>query len=254
VGVLRQTAEEAKAAAAASKPTGASALSSMTANPEMSKMVRDQQKLGMSIAFKGLEKRANLSKEKAEALHNALADEVMVNIEFVTKALLEGMSSAEIDAMFTRRETETDAKVREVLGSEEFEHYKGYTRDLASILTAEQFKSTLPGEKSRKDEVGREMLALMQEETRRALAERGLKAEHQLAPTLNFRNFASEEEGERNLQLLDTIYERVQARAGAFLSPEETEKFTEFRKMAVNNNRVALTVNRKLMSPGGEQK
>lgn len=96
----------------------------------------------------------------------------------------------------------------------------------------------------------RQLYDLLQEERRVALANRGLPADYQLVPTLNFRNIASEAEGRKNIALLDEVYAAAQARAGSFLSPEEIEKFEEFRKLAVKNNELALTLNRKLMAPG----
>jgi predicted RNA-binding protein with EMAP domain len=61
-------------------------------------------------------------------------------------------------------------------------------------------------------------------------------------------------EGEKNIQLLDSIYEQVQAGAAAFLKPDELEKFAQFRQLAVNNNRLALSLNRKLMAPANPGK
>jgi hypothetical protein len=40
-------------------------------------------------------------------------------------------------------------------------------------------------------------------------------------------------------------------RAGSFLTPEEVAQFAEFRTKAINNQRMALKMNRTLMSPGG---
>ena len=107
----------------------------------------------------------------------------------------------------------------------------------------------LGGNKDSKDSQGKQLYALMQQETKEMLAARGLPADYQTVPTLNFRNFASEEEGEKNIHLLDAIYEQVQAKAAGFLSPQELEKFSQFRELAVNNNRLALSLNRKLMAP-----
>ena len=121
---------------------------------------------------------------------------------------------------------------------------------IASHLTAEQFKGMMTGEKDAKDEKAKQLYQLMQEETKAALAEAGLPPDFQTVPTLNFRNIASEEVGERTLNLLDGIYGRVAARAGAFLSPTEVEKFGEFRTLAINGNRMSLTPNRKMMAPG----
>jgi hypothetical protein len=66
---------------------------------------------------------------------------------------------------------------------------------------------------------------------------------------LNLRNIASEEEGERSLKLLEGIYAKVTARANSFLSEEELKKFGEFQTNAVNGNRFALSMNRKMMAP-----
>ena len=248
VGVLRQTADEA-AAAAAAKPPAASPLSGITANPEMSKMIRDQQKLGLGMIYKEFGKRANLPPEKLEELNNLLADHVMTNIAHITAVLREGKSPEQMDQVFAQQEAETNEKVRDLVGPEAFTQFQDYNRNLASYLTAEQFKGMLTGDKEAKEAQGKQMYELMQQETQKALADRGLDKDFQTVPTLNFRNIASEQEADRNLQLLDSIYDRVQAAAGSFLSPEELKKFAEFRKMAINNNRIALTVNRKLMAP-----
>jgi len=248
VGVLRQTADEATAAAAA-KPAEASPLSGITANPEMSKMIRDQQKLGLGMIYKELGKRASLSPEKLEELNNLLADHVMTNIAHITAVLREGKSSDQMDQIFAQQEAETNEKVNNLLGQEAFAQFQDYNRNLLSYLTSEQFKGMLTGDKEAKEAQAKQMYELMQQETQRALAARGLDKDFQTVPALNFRNIASQQEADKNLQLLDSIYERVQAAAGSFLSPEEVTKFGEFRKLAINNNRLSLTVNRKLMAP-----
>jgi RNA polymerase sigma factor (sigma-70 family) len=249
VGVLRKTADEATAAAEAAKPTGESVLSGVTSNPEMHASIRNQQKMGMSMIYKGLGKRANLPEEKLEALNDLLADEIMVNIDHVTQVLKEGSSPAEIDRVFAQREAATDAKVKELLGAEAFAHYKEHNEQLISSITAEQFKNMmLKGDN--KEAQGKQLYELLQDERLAVLKSRGLPEDYQLIPTLNFRNIASEAEGRKNIALLDEVYAGVQARATTFLSPEELEKFQEFRAMAVKNNELALTLNRKLMAPG----
>ena len=66
---------------------------------------------------------------------------------------------------------------------------------------------------------------------------------------LNFRNIASEQEGDRALKLLEDIYQSAAGRAGSFLSADELAKFQEFRNAAISNNRTALTLNRTMMAP-----
>lgn len=250
VGMLKRTANEANAVVARGKEAP---LNDVTANPEMHKMLRDQQKLGLSMIYKGFANHANLPEEKIEALNNLLADSVMTNIAHITAILRDGKSPQEMEQILARQEKETNEQVKQLVGEEAFGKFQEYNRHLASYLTAEQFKSMLPGEKEAKDAVGKQLYDLMRQETRNALAARGLTEDYQTVPTLNFRNFASEQIGENNLELLDSIYARVQEGASGFMSPEQVEKFGEFRKMAINNNRVALAVNRKLMAPAAAQ-
>lgn len=250
VGRLRQ--ENASATAALAKTNGPSALSGITANPEMYKVIRDQQKMGLGMVYKDFTNRISLPPEQSEQLVNLLADDVMENIDRITEVLRDKKSPAEMNQVFTEQEAALLEKVKAMLGPEGFAQYQDYTKNLASHLTAEQFKGMMTGEKDAKDEKSRLLYQLMLEETQRELASAGLPPDYQTVPTLNFRNIASEQEGERNLQLLDAIYGRVAASAGSFLSESEVEKFIEFRAKAINGNRMALALNRKLMAPAAE--
>ncbi|MFO1502047.1 MAG: sigma-70 family RNA polymerase sigma factor [Verrucomicrobiota bacterium] len=250
VGVLRKTASEAAAAASSRQ---VSPLSGVTQTPEMAKAIRDQQKLGLSIVYKDFGKVANLSSNQLEQLNEVLADDVMTNINHITALLRDGKAGEEIDRLFSQQETELHGKIKSLLGDDALTQFKDYNRNLLSHLTADQFKGMmLQGDQTSKDAAGKQLYAVLQEETQKALAGAGLSSDYQTVPTLNFRNFVSEEEGEKNIQLMDSIYEQTQARAATFLKPAEVEKFGEFRKMAVNNNRLALALNRKLMAPPGK--
>ena len=246
VGRLRQ--ENARMAAL-TKATGPSTLSGITANSEMYKVIRDQQKAGLGRVYQNLTNRVVLRPEQLEKLVDLLADDVMANIDRITEVLRDHKSRAEMNQVFTAQEAALSEQVKALLEPEAFAQYKDYTKNLASFLTAEQFKGMMTGEKEAKGVKGKQLYQVMQEETQLALTSAGLPPDFQLAPTLNFRNIASEDEGERNLSLLDAIYGRVTARASSFLSEQEIAKFGEFRTQAISGNRMALTVNRKLMAP-----
>jgi hypothetical protein len=192
----------------------------------------------------------NLSTNQVEKLNELLADNVMENVERITEVLRDKKSPAQAEEVFAAQEAAVLEKVKELVGPEGLSEYVDYTKNIASYLTAEQFKGMMTGDKAAKDEKSKQLYQLMQEETRQTLASAGLPPDFQVAPTLNFRNFAYEAEAEKNLTMLGGIYERVAARAGAFLSPKEIEKFAEFRTMVISGNRMGLTVNRKLMAPG----
>ena len=226
-----------------------SALSALTASPEMQKLVRDQQKAGLTVIYKDFAKYAKLAPEQAEKLNDLLADNVMENIDRITAVLRDGKTPAQSEQVFAEQEAILLGKVQALLGPDGLAQYQDYTRNLGSHLTAEQFKSMLTGEKEVKNQQSQQLFQLMQEETRNALTRAGLGPDFQTVPTLNFRNFVSEEESEKNLKLLDSIYEQVTARAGSFLSPAEVEKFGQFRTNAINANRMGLILNRKMMAP-----
>ena len=246
VGRLRQ--ENATAA----KPTGDSVLSGMTTDPEMKKLIRDQQKAGMAMMYGAFGREIKLSKEQTEKLNDLLADNVMENIDTITAVLRDGKSPEERDQLFAQQDAALLEKIGALLGAENIPQYEEYTRDLASHLTAEQFKGKLSGDKDAQAAKAKQIDELMQAETKAALASAGLDPNFQTVPMLNFRNIASEAEAEKNLKLLDGIYANVAAQSSSFLSAEEIKKFREFQASAINANRMALVMNRKMMAPGSK--
>lgn len=235
-----------------SRTNGPSALSAIKADPAMWKLIRDQQKMGMQTIYKSLGRSLNLSEEQSEKLTDLLADNVMENIDHITAVLRDGMTPAQMEPIFAGQEAALLEKVQELLGPEGLTKYQDYTRNLAGLISAEQFKSKLAGETSEQEAKAKQLSQLIQTETQQALANAGLPADYQVVPMLNFRNIASEGLAEKNLQLIDNVYERTIAKAGSFLSPEEISKLEEFRKTVINANRMTLTMNRNMMAPSSK--
>jgi hypothetical protein len=226
-----------------------SGLSKVTANPESKKMLRDQQKLGMTMIYKEFVKKANLSKEQTDQLNDALADHIMENVENVTKVLRDKPSPDQMNQIFSAQDSALQEKLQTLLGQDGLAQYQDYTKNLASALTAQQFKGMMTGTDEAKEEKSKRLFQLMQEEVQTMLSGAGLPSDYQMVPMLNFRNIASEQEGEKSLKLLDDVYKQVSGRVNAFLAPEEIEKFQEFKDLALKNNRNALMLNRTLMAP-----
>jgi RNA polymerase sigma factor (sigma-70 family) len=245
VGRMRQE----NAVEAANKTNGPSPLSGLTATPEMQRLIRDQQKMGLTAIYRDLSKSAKLSKEQSDKLNDLLADNVMTNLHNVSTVLHDHKTPAEMNQVFADQEAALQQSVQSLLGNEGFDQYQEYNRNLISHLTSEQFKGMLSGDDATKKSQAEQLYKVMQDETRQALTRAGLDPDYQLVPTLNFRNFASPEEADKNLALLDGVYGNVAEKAKAFLSPDEAQKFNEFRAKALNNNRVALEMNRKMMAP-----
>jgi hypothetical protein len=236
---------------AASRTNGPSALSGIKADAAIWQTIRDQQKMGMGMLYKDFAKKLNLPKEQAEKFSELLADDVMENIDHITAVLRDGLTPQQMEPIFAGQEAALLEKVQSLLGDDALSQYQEYSKRLASNITAEQFKDLMSGEKEEKEAKARQFYDLLRAETDQALASAGLPANYQTLPIMNFRNIASESEAEKNLKLLDGIYEKAVTRA-AFLSPEDVTQFAEFRTKAMNNQRMALKMNRTLMAPGGK--
>jgi RNA polymerase sigma factor (sigma-70 family) len=234
------------------RTNGPSVLSGIKADAAMWDAIRAQQKVGMGSIYKDFARKLKLPPEQTEKLNELLADDVMENIDHITAALRDNLTPAQMEPIFAGQEAALLEKIQTLLGPEALEQYQEYTRRLASNITAEQFKGMLSGEKAEQEAKARQLYELMLAETQQALASAGLPANYQTLPVLNFRNIASESESEKNLQLMDGVYERALAKAGSFLTPEDVAKFGEFRAKAINSQRAALKMNRTMMSPSAK--
>lgn len=247
--VLKLRGEVGKLRTAANEPKP-SPLSGVISDPQIRKLIRDQQKMGMGMIYKDFASRMNLNDELKQKFVDLLADDIMENVDHVGIALRDGKSRADINQLFTEQEAALQEKVKALLGPDAFAQYQEYTHNLASQLTAEQFKAQMTGDKEAKEQKSKQLLQVMLEETQAALAAAGLPAESQTLPMLNFRNIASEQEAERSLGLMANVFQRAATRAGSFLSPEEIKLFQDFQAAAMENNRAALVMNRRMMAPG----
>jgi RNA polymerase sigma factor (sigma-70 family) len=226
-----------------------SGLSKITANPETRKMVREQQKMGMTMIYKKFARELKLPPDQTEKFNDLLADHIMENIDLVTTVLRDKLTSEQMREVFTAQDLALNEKVQTLLGQDALAQYQQYSENLLSLITAEQFKPKLTGTEAEKDQKAKQFSQVLQEEVQSVLSGAGLPKDYQTVPTLNFRNIASEHDAERSLKLLEDIYQRAAARSDSFLSPAEIAQFQEFKSLALTNNRSMLTLNRTLMAP-----
>jgi len=232
---------------------GPSPVSALLDSPEIYKRVRSEQRASMEAIYEDFVTSSNLSSNQVEQFNDLLADNVMTSVARISSAMREGKSGEEMEHVFKDQETALANSLQSLLGPEHFAQYQDYTRTLWSRLTSEACKSMLAGDEDVQEKQGERLRQVMQEEAQAAVASAGLDSDFQLVPFLNFRNIVSEEETEKNLALLDSVYKRVSDRAAEFLSPEELKKFSEFREYRIKENRMILTTNRKMMAPLGRK-
>ncbi|HUC85213.1 MAG TPA: sigma-70 family RNA polymerase sigma factor [Candidatus Acidoferrales bacterium] len=243
VGALRQ-----EKASLGSK----SALNKITADPEMRKNLRDQQKIGMTAIYSDLSKSLNLTPQQSAQFNDALADNIMDSIDLITQALHDHKSRAEIDQMFASQNSTLNNQLQAILGPEGLAQYQDYTKNLINTLTVSQFAGDLTGDADAVAAKKSQLLQVMQGATQSTLAAAGLPPDYQTVPMLNMGNIASEDEGNQSVQVLDSIYAQAASQASSFLTPDELGKFQTYRTNAIQNSQTMLQMNRNLMAPISE--
>src|SRR5579859_659296 len=159
-----------------------SALSKVTANATSRKMLRDQQKLGMSMIYKGFAQQRNLSDQQSDQLNDLLADHIMDNVEHVTAVLRDKLTPDQMNGLFATQDAALQAQIQELLGQDGLSQYKDYTKNLLSTLTAQQFKGMLSGDDDAKQEKMNQLSQIIQSAAQAALANAGLPADFQTVP------------------------------------------------------------------------
>ncbi len=223
-------------------------ISKITSDPATRKMVHAQQKMGMKALFDDLSKKLKLEPEAAEQFNELLATSIMDNIDLITQVLHDQSPLADINRLFDAKDRALNDQLQTLLGTEGFDQFRDYSKDLLTTISANQFQAHLTGDAEAKAAKKQQFSQLVQEETRAALTAAGLPADYQVVPMLNLRNIASEQLTESSLKLLDAIYARVSDRA-TFLDAEEQKKLQKFRADAQENSRAILLMNRRMMAP-----
>ncbi|EEF59715.1 RNA polymerase sigma factor [Pedosphaera parvula] len=240
VGTLRQE----KAAA-----DSQSAVSKALANPETRKSIREHNKMVSSGIYSDLAKRLQLTPEQTGQLNDLMADHVMDSLDLITQALRDHKSQAEVRQIFSASDTALQGKVQALLGDDALTQFQDYTKNISSTLFVNSFASSLTGDPAMVADKKSRLLQAMQDATQSALAAAGLPANYQTMVAANPGNFASEDEAAYNIQLKDNIFAQTAARASAFLSPDELNKFQEMRADAIKNTQNYVLMERKLLSP-----
>jgi RNA polymerase sigma factor (sigma-70 family) len=226
-----------------------SALSKVTADPATKKLMREQQKVGMTMLYKSFADRAKLKDDDSRKFYDLLADHIMQNVDNVTTILRDKIPADQMNRIFSDQDAALNEQLSTLLGQDGLKNYQDYSQNLLATLTAEQFKAKMSGTPDEQNQKVAQLAQLMEQQAQSVVSAAGLPENYQVLPILNFRNIASEESGTQAVQILTDIYQQVSSRAASFLSPGELTSFQEFQTTAINNNRAALSMNRSMMAP-----
>ncbi|HVM47786.1 MAG TPA: sigma-70 family RNA polymerase sigma factor [Candidatus Acidoferrum sp.] len=229
------------------------ALSKLTANPEVRKFLYDSVKASMKASYERFAKAARLPADRCEKLSELLADDFIASAQGpITTALRDKPALAEIDSIFAAEQADLELKVQALLGPQLMAEYDEYNRTLFGGAIMDDFKDRITGNNEAKAAKANQLKQAFQESAQAALADAGLPADYFLQPAWTYRCVASEQACDRSVKLLDDTLGRTAARASAFLSPDELARFQEFRSSTCQSTKVSMAYMRAYAAPVSE--
>jgi hypothetical protein len=222
-------------------------LGRMLKDPAMREMMREQQKAMINLMYGSLFKELNLTSEEQDALKNVLVESQMRNVE-AAQGLLNNKDGSAAAAVKTAKD-EADAKVKALLGEPRYAQYQEYQQTIGERMQLNQFRAQLGGENtSLSDQQFSQLLQAMKEE-RVALPPAISPEQAQIPQPETF----STEAIDRQLQWMQQYNERVLARAGQVLAPEQLKQFKSFQERQAAMQRMGLNMARSMFGTGKEK-
>ncbi len=228
------------------------AIAKMMKDPEMLKMIRDQQRTMMDSLYSPLVKKLNLPPEEAAQFKDLLADNMMKGASKAT-SLFGGDSSTnrtELLNTLSAEQKSFDLQVREFLGESRYAEYKNYQQTVGERTQLNQFRmQSAGGESALTDQQTEQLLGFMKEEKQVVAAATGLPmpGDNQDAATLQA--MFSGEGSEKVLQSQETVNQQVYARAREILSAEQLAAFGKFQTNQLQMMRMGMNMARKFIAP-----
>ena len=140
------------------------AFAKMLKDPEMMKMIRDQQRTMMDSLYSPLVKKMNLTPEEAAQFKDLLADNMMKGAS-KAGSLFGGEAStnrAEMLKTMSAEQKNFDQQVKEFLGESRYAEFKDYQQTVGERMQLNQFRTqTAGGESALTDPQTEQLLAFM---------------------------------------------------------------------------------------------
>jgi hypothetical protein len=250
---------EAEAASRADTATGADKkggfgqmLASMMNDPDVKKMIQEQQRAMIEPLYGPLIKKMNLSPEEADAFKKLLSDHMMKSAEQATSLFAGGSSTnrQELVAGLTAQQKAFDEEVKAMLGETRYEQYKDYQQTMGERAQLNVFRqqNAMSGTPLT-DGQTEQLLALMNEEKKRAAAEGAPQLDSSGQGAANLEAMLSEDKTRELLESQERVNQRVYQRASEVLGPDQLEAFGRFQTNQLQMMKMGMSMARKLMAP-----
>src|SRR6266568_6071934 len=218
-------------------------LSQMMDDPEMKKMMRQQQAAMMDLMYGGLFKELGLTPEETDKFKELLLEQEMQGIDKAGVFLRAGIDQPDKAAAVTELSQERDEsedQLKAFLGEARYAQYKDYTATMAERMELDQFSRQLASsENPLTDEQTKQLLEIMKAE-KKSIPE--AFAGISMTSDGDWQSMFSEEQLEKSFKQQEESNQRIVQRASAVLSPEQLQSLSSFQSSQLQMQRFGVTV------------
>lgn len=219
------------------------AIAKMFDDPDMKKMLVQQQRAVMDMMYGPLFKELGLSNEEADRLKELLLAQQMKGVE-QAGALFNNQASKEEKAELARAmgdaAKQTEEEIKALLGDARYAQYTDYRETLGDRMQLNQYSQQLSGGDHALSTEQRDLLLAILKEERAALAADFSSLAATGAQSGNLPDTFSEEKMTQLFDLQQYLGQRVYDRARTVLYPEQLEALGDFQTNQLSMQRLGI--------------
>ncbi len=216
-------------------------LSKMMDDPEMKKMMRQQQAAVMDMMYGGLFKELGLTPEETAKFKELLFEQGMQGIDKASVFLQAGPDQPDKAAVVTelsQERDESEQQLKAFLGEARYVQYKDYTETMAERMELNQFSQQLASSQNPlTDDQTKQLLDIMKAE-KKSIPE----AFAGISGDGDWQSMFSEEQMEKSFKQQEESNHRIVQRASAVLTPDQLQSLSSFQSSQLQMQRFGMTM------------
>ncbi len=237
---------QAGAASKKSKPTAAfgESFQKMMTDPDMKKVMRQQQALGIRMMYGDFIKQLHLSNDDADRFIDLLSDRQMASVEMMGKASEDGLLTVAKTAENSR--ADFDAKLKDMVGPDTFKQFEGYEKTIGDRMMLQQYQQLFSGTAQPLDDTQRSSLLQIMIDERAKMPPSPFDQTNKDV-TGQLKAPQSDQAMHDFLAQQGELNQRVYQKAAEVLSPDQLASFQKFQQQMTDMQQMGLKMGKQMM-------
>jgi hypothetical protein len=215
-------------------------MENMMKDPEMMKVIQEQQDQMLKTQYAPLIKQLNLTPDQRDAFYKVLADNA-TNVMAQSMALFSGTNNPDAAGAVASSQTNMQGQMRLLLGDTAYAQFQDFQTSLPDRMMFEQMKTSFADNPLTDDQQQR-LLQIMIVERKNSASAVDPVTGQPVVPTANLAG-----QTEQALQTQDGINQRVYQQAAGFLAPDQLQSLGNSQSNLLNLTRMSMTMMQKFM-------